>query len=884
MRRRVACMALWMTAAFSAAAAVTHSPAAPSKATVRMTGERYELLWNGSPCALKGAFATQRIAELAAAGANCVVAPDIETADAVLNQAKDAELMGAVVLRIEPDGGLTYSSTQAVSAAIETLRPLVARVKAQPSLAAWIITSRIVGAEHLNHAAYRAVNDLAAILHRDDPDRVVIADIGMLNANDPKAALAAELLTDVDVLGWTPGRDVTNLAEALKDSGWRKPFVILSAGIPHPGSVERASWGSPLEPLPAAKTAHCLAFFTNAIPAASGVCLGSIVRSWDPCGLVTPTWYSLHHADGARAELADALTFAWTGKHPDNRGPIITAFTSAVNARLVSPGVLENAQVVAADPDGDPLAYSWRLAREIKGSGNDLQQAAEFEDLADALPTQNVPQITFMIPSEAGPYRLFVTVRDGKGRASSANMPFLVEATRSTPAAPEEKVIQPPDHVETQSQPEEPETASVVIGTPARVTIEKSGVGGGWQLTVDGQPYFVKGAGGRKYLSELKAAGGNTIRTWSTDFVTPVLDEAEKNGIKVCLGLWMKQERHKFDYSNADLVAIQLRKLRSAVRRYRNHPALLMWCCGIEVESGAGTNVAVYKAINDVARMVHEEDPNHPTTTAFADLGENNIKAALAAQYCPELDIFGVNSYGGLNTMADRLRNMGWTRPYMIMEFGPKGQWEVPQTSWGAEVEQMPLVKAAFYLEAYNKSISSQENWCLGSFVFSWDYKLECTPTWYSMHLIDGSRMNTCDTMWKAWSGKDPTNRCPQVRWIGSPLKQRKVQPNKPFILDVDVVDPDGDPLRIEWILMSEIRKTGSDGFVTTDLKPVPGRITDGHLKKAKILTPARAGAYRVFVYVYDGNGNASSANMPFYVDPTMAITVTKATNTVTRK
>ena len=884
MRRQVACVALWMAAAFSAAAAVTDSPATPSKAIVRMTGARYELLLNCSPCTLKGAFATQRIAELATAGANCVVAPDVETADAVLNQAKDAGLMGAVILRLEPDSGLTYSSTQAVAAAIETIRPLVARVKAQPSLVAWIITSRIAVSERQNPAAYRAVNELAAILHRDDPDRVVIADVGVLNANDSKATLAAELLTEVDVLGWTPGRGVTDLAGALNASGWRKPFVILSAGIPHPGTVERASWGSPLEPLPAAKTAHCLAFFTNAIPAASGVCLGSFVRSWDPSGLVTPTWYSLYHADGARAELADALTFAWTGKYPDNRGPNITVFTSAANARLVSPGVLEKAQVVATDPDGDPLAYSWRLAREIKGSGDDLQQAAEFEYLADALPTQNVPQITFMIPSEAGPYRLFVTVRDGKGHASSANMPFLVEATRATPAAPVEKVVQSPDHAQTESQPEEPETAAVVIGTPVRVTIEKSGVGGGWQLMVDGQPYFVKGAGGRKYIPELKAAGANTIRTWSTDYVTPVLDEAEKNGLKVCLGLWMKQERHNFNYSNPESVANQLQKLKSAVRRYRNHPALLMWCCGIEVESGAGTNAAVYKAINEVARMVHQEDPNHPTTTAFADLGENNIKAALAAQYCPELDIFGVNSYGGLGTMAERLKNVGWTRPYMIMEFGPKGQWEMPKTAWGAEIEQMPLEKAAFYQESYNKSISSQENWCLGSFVFSWDFKFECTPTWYSMHLLDGSRMNTCDTMWKAWSGKDPTNRCPQVRWIGSALDRKKVPPNKPFTLDADVADPEGDPLRIEWILMSEVKKKGADGFVTTDLKPILGRITDGNLKKAKIVTPTGTGAYRVFVYVYDGKGNASSANMPFYVEPATAVTATKATNAVTRK
>jgi hypothetical protein len=80
------------------------------------------------------------------------------------------------------------------------------------------------------------------------------------------------------------------------------------------------------------------------------------------------------------------------------------------------------------------------------------------------------------------------------------------------------------------------------------------------------------------------------------------------------------------------------------------------------------------------------------------------------------------------------------------------------------------------------------------------------------------------------------------------------------------------------------VKKKGADGFTTTDLKPIGNRITDGTLKKAKIMTPTAAGAYRVFVYVYDGRGNASSANMPFYVEPASAVTTSKSTNTVSRR
>ena len=45
----------------------------------------------------------------------------------------------------------------------------------------------------------------------------------------------------------------------------------------------------------------------------------------------------------------------------------------------------------------------------------------------------------------------------------------------------------------------------------AEVKLEK--VDGGARLLRDGQPYFIKGAGGKQRLAELAACGGNSIRT-----------------------------------------------------------------------------------------------------------------------------------------------------------------------------------------------------------------------------------------------------------------------------------------------------------------------------------------------------------------------------------
>ncbi len=857
-------MKMYVFIFFALYAAATASWAEePAASTNQVASAPRRLMVQGQPFEVRGALGSDQLQEFARIGGNCILAPNFMKAGELLDQAQAAGLMAVVVLDVDQMGITNYADVQAIRAAIEKIREQVPLLKDHPSLLCWMISSRIRTTEKSNPSAYRLVNALARLFHDLDPERLVASHVGLLDEHKAQARLSAQAGVEVDALAFMLEPASTNLGPALLKAGWNKPFLLVQAESTGPEAAKFASWGAPLAPLTAENHAWLGGLLARMPAEASNHYLGSILFQWNPSAPGSArNWIPLRNIKGERSEFADALASAWSTHPPANHSPLITAITSPVSTRLAMPGGVVTAEVKATDPDGDPLSFSWTLYRELVKLGEQGELVSRLEAVDGAIRDPAARSIIFTTPLEAGPYWLFAEVRDGQGHASLASFPFMVQAVR-TPSVKQQtpKTAPPP------SAPEGEDEGAAVAGNPVTVTIEETGVGGGWQLKVDGTPLFVKGAGGKKHLEELKASGANAIRTWTTDFAGPVLDAAHKLGLKVCLGLWMKQERHGFYYNNKDAVDAQLSRLRAAVRRYRHHPALLMWCCGIEVEWGAGTNIAVYKAINDVARMVHEEDPLHPTTTAFADLGHNSIKAALAARYCPELDIFGVNSYGGLTTMADRLREMGWTRPYMIMEFGPKGQWEVPTAEWGAEVEQMPMDKAAFYLEAYNQSISSQDNWCLGSFVFSWDYKFECTPTWYSMHLADGTRMNTADTMWRAWSQSEPPNRCPEIRWMGSSLNRKKVSPNKPYSLDVDVVDPDNDPLTYQWVLMSESKKKAPDNTINTELKPVPGRITNDTTRKASLLTPAVPGAYRVFIYAYDGKGNASSANMPFFVE-----------------
>ncbi len=401
-------------------------------------------------------------------------------------------------------------------------------------------------------------------------------------------------------------------------------------------------------------------------------------------------------------------------------------------------------------------------------------------------------------------------------------------------------------------------------GEAVPVSIRK--IEGGYRMYCGKQPYFIKGASGRAYMDELVLAGGNTVRTWSGRHLERLLTRAEGLGLKVCVGLWMGQPRHGFDYHDRQAVDRQARKMEFFVRKYKDQPAVLMWGVGNEVEWGRPDDPAVYRAINDAARRIKMIDPRHPTMITLADIGTNGEKVAFVKRYCPDIDIMGVNTFGGLRTLPERLRKAGWERPYVVTEFGPPGPWEVTKTSWGAEIEMSSTAKAGYYLESYRRGILSQTNWCLGSFVFLWGHKTECTPTWFGMFLPHGLKLGAVDSMTYAWRGEWPENRCPQISFLRWNERRRVYSPGEKMIARLRVSDPEHDPLQCRWELMEEIKHRTKDGGVSTRMQRMTSAAISGYCDRAELKAPRRPGMYRLFVYIEDGQGGAACANLPFLV------------------
>jgi hypothetical protein len=327
------------------------------------------------------------------------------------------------------------------------------------------------------------------------------------------------------------------------------------------------------------------------------------------------------------------------------------------------------------------------------------------------------------------------------------------------------------------------------------------------------------------------------------------------------------------DYTNATFLNGKRAEVANLLATIKNHPALLMWAVGNEIQLAAGNdNQTTVGFVQELVQTIHQGDPNHPVITAVA--GANTTFINHLVQWAPALDALGINTYAAVVTVNADVARSTYTGPIFVTEWGPTGWWEAPLTSWGRPIEQTSGDKGRVYKSRYETFAHMGR--VLGSDVFLWAQKIESTPTWFGMFLetnadlgISGESLPTVDTMAFEWSGAYPTNRAPDVTGLtlagGSATDNVTLTAGQSVPAVVTATEPDGDTMSYVWeILQDPTQATSNMGEAR---QPRVGNPQKGTAPMLNVTSPTTPGQYRLFVYVLDGKGHAGTANIPFRVN-----------------
>ncbi len=409
---------------------------------------------------------------------------------------------------------------------------------------------------------------------------------------------------------------------------------------------------------------------------------------------------------------------------------------------------------------------------------------------------------------------------------------------------------------------------------PSRVELKKTD--GRYRLFVNGEEFWVKGAGCEFGPCDLVALyGGNSIRTWRVNnginSGREVLDQAWENGLMVMMGLDIAGERHGFDYDDEAAVARQLKNIKKDVMELKDHPALLGWGIGNELNHRY-TNMRVWDAVNDIARMIREVDGNSVVTTMLAGFAPDDVK--YIKDNCPYLDFLSVQMYADIINLEQRLEEAGYDGPYLVTEWGATGHWEMPATEWGSPIEQSSAEKADMIRLRYEKAILSDKTNCLGSYVFLWGQKQERTPTWYGLFTEEGEKTEAVNVMEYLWTGKWPEQMAPrlldaEIKDKGGRFDNVKLKEDVLYSAFIEVENSGNkniNALNARAEILPEPTELSDGGDFEERPGSIDGLIISAAPHEVIFQSPVQKGAYRLFIYVSDDNSNTGTINIPFLI------------------
>jgi hypothetical protein len=411
---------------------------------------------------------------------------------------------------------------------------------------------------------------------------------------------------------------------------------------------------------------------------------------------------------------------------------------------------------------------------------------------------------------------------------------------------------------------------------PGQITQEGNAVSirhenGKYIIYRSGKPFFIKGAAGLTHFNELKQAGGNTLRTWDTTHLQQILDSAQANNIAVIVGLPIPNNDDIMQYRDTAVINARHNALQSLVRKYKDNPAVLMWCLGNELDFPYKlTYRHFYEDFNSLTDMIHREDPGHPITTTVLNF---NPKYIANIQLLCDIDLISFNIFSNLRNLRDDLSGFSWfwNGPYLLLEWGTDGPWTGgEETAWGAFIENTSKKKADVYLKRYQQEMPLEDPRFVGACVFFWGQKQETTHTWFSIFDETGESSESVGTMQYLWTGKPSIVKYPEIQYMLLNQKGARdnimLNPAAPASAEVLMFAGHDDVKSIKWEIFKEDWYKENRMNNIKKLRPLNHLIEAGNGLHTKFVSPSEEGPYRLFATIYDHHGHFASCNTPFYV------------------
>jgi hypothetical protein len=237
----------------------------------------------------------------------------------------------------------------------------------------------------------------------------------------------------------------------------------------------------------------------------------------------------------------------------------------------------------------------------------------------------------------------------------------------------------------------------------------------------------------------LRTMGANTLRLWSWKTSadhTHFLDAAYNNGedpLFVIAGFWInaglnvdpndpENDRERIKQDFLDMVSIHM-----------NHPAILMWCIGNELNADwmYGQHLDdIFSLINEMALAAKQLEGRtyHPTTTPLMDIHLNNIFSSYDTKM-PGLSVWGVNVYRG-KSFGDLFSSYGGAseKPIIVLEFGIDALDNTTQQ----EYEQNGTSEQSEYARSLWREIDQNKTICIGASIMAYS-----DEWWKGKHSLD---------------------------------------------------------------------------------------------------------------------------------------------------